>query len=341
MVEIEFLSDSEEEDKVESDDELMENIKAFREGKLSPKAQSPVKIPGESFVADDGNAMVLSPKGSKKIAETNVPESKSSADEESNSQEMKAVNLETKLETEVCLKTVDSLAPDVETLLKEHEYDVETKKAHDHIPTPAPLDKRAEGEMSVPDFIESPLIVDEKANIPCEETEAATQVSIESEKESRSVEDSEKMNDKADEIDLRTESQNSTEIESDLMEEKTSQEEEGVDKEIPLPELAFDVDQPDYSGSKAREYNVRTYGSKPGAVSIDSPTEKDVKYPHVFKWKSFWKPTWCDVCKSLMVGVYKQGLQCSECKQNVHYECMELSDHELPCVQSVVQTCSF
>ena len=47
------------------------------------------------------------------------------------------------------------------------------------------------------------------------------------------------------------------------------------------------------------------------------------KKEHEFKQKTYYFPTFCDHCGSLLVGVSKQGYQCSVCKINVHANCMK------------------
>jgi hypothetical protein len=41
--------------------------------------------------------------------------------------------------------------------------------------------------------------------------------------------------------------------------------------------------------------------------------------PHVFETHTYGKPTCCDVCDGLLVGLFSQGLQCKYCKLNVHH----------------------
>jgi len=42
---------------------------------------------------------------------------------------------------------------------------------------------------------------------------------------------------------------------------------------------------------------------------------------HSFHVKTYYKPTFCKDCKQLLVGVIKQGMQCSVCKANIHEKC--------------------
>eukprot|EP00039_Didymoeca_costata_P008353 m.110748 g.110748 ORF g.110748 m.110748 type:complete len:767 (-) comp14049_c0_seq7:1348-3648(-) len=44
---------------------------------------------------------------------------------------------------------------------------------------------------------------------------------------------------------------------------------------------------------------------------------------HSFKYKTFVKPTKCDICEALLQGLALQGVRCSVCKRNVHVDCLE------------------
>ncbi|XP_077530417.1 serine/threonine-protein kinase D3-like isoform X2 [Haemaphysalis longicornis] len=45
--------------------------------------------------------------------------------------------------------------------------------------------------------------------------------------------------------------------------------------------------------------------------------------PHTFVVHSYAKPTVCQHCKRLLKGLFRQGLQCKDCKFNVHKRCMD------------------
>jgi protein kinase D len=48
-----------------------------------------------------------------------------------------------------------------------------------------------------------------------------------------------------------------------------------------------------------------------------------VKIPHSFVVHSYTKPTVCHHCRKLLKGLFKQGLQCKDCKFNVHRKCKD------------------
>ena len=43
--------------------------------------------------------------------------------------------------------------------------------------------------------------------------------------------------------------------------------------------------------------------------------------PHKFKSTTYHKPTWCDHCGTLLYGIVKQGVQCTDCGINIHHRC--------------------
>uniref|UniRef100_UPI00358DE8BC protein kinase C delta type n=1 Tax=Myxine glutinosa TaxID=7769 RepID=UPI00358DE8BC len=48
-----------------------------------------------------------------------------------------------------------------------------------------------------------------------------------------------------------------------------------------------------------------------------------IDMPHRFEVKNYMGPTFCDHCGTLLWGLVKQGLQCEECKMNVHHKCQK------------------
>jgi Phorbol esters/diacylglycerol binding domain (C1 domain) len=50
----------------------------------------------------------------------------------------------------------------------------------------------------------------------------------------------------------------------------------------------------------------------------DDDDDDDQEVAHVFEPHTYQKPTKCDICTGLLVGLWSQGLQCRECGMNVH-----------------------
>lgn len=46
-----------------------------------------------------------------------------------------------------------------------------------------------------------------------------------------------------------------------------------------------------------------------------------IRIPHTLAVHSYAKPTVCQICKKLLKGIFRQGLQCKDCKFNVHKKC--------------------
>ncbi|KAI6218668.1 Protein kinase C [Aphelenchoides fujianensis] len=49
----------------------------------------------------------------------------------------------------------------------------------------------------------------------------------------------------------------------------------------------------------------------------------NINMPHRFTVHSYKRPSFCDHCGSMMWGIISQGLQCSQCKLNVHKRCQK------------------
>ncbi|ODM98952.1 Serine/threonine-protein kinase D3 [Orchesella cincta] len=55
-----------------------------------------------------------------------------------------------------------------------------------------------------------------------------------------------------------------------------------------------------------------------------------IKIPHTFVVHSYTRPTVCHFCKKLLKGLFKQGLQCKDCKYNAHKKCIERIPKDCP-----------
>ena len=56
----------------------------------------------------------------------------------------------------------------------------------------------------------------------------------------------------------------------------------------------------------------------------------EARIAHNFKLKTYGKPTFCELCGSLLWGITKQGYQCTSpnCYLNVHNECREVGKRQ-------------
>ncbi|KAK1150798.1 serine/threonine-protein kinase D2-like [Acipenser oxyrinchus oxyrinchus] len=63
----------------------------------------------------------------------------------------------------------------------------------------------------------------------------------------------------------------------------------------------------------------RFYSGRP--IQLDKMLLSKVKVPHTFVMHSYTRPTVCQFCKKLLKGLFRQGLQCKDCKFNCHKRC--------------------
>jgi len=53
-----------------------------------------------------------------------------------------------------------------------------------------------------------------------------------------------------------------------------------------------------------------------------------IRVPHTFQVHTYTRPTVCHYCRRLLKGIFKQGMQCKDCKFNCHKRCMrEIPDN--------------
>ncbi|XP_066511600.1 serine/threonine-protein kinase D2 [Hoplias malabaricus] len=70
----------------------------------------------------------------------------------------------------------------------------------------------------------------------------------------------------------------------------------------------------------------RFYTGRP--VHLDKILMSKVKVPHTFAVHSYTRPTVCQFCKRLLRGLFRQGLQCKDCKFNCHKRCAYKVPHD-------------
>ncbi|CAK6437243.1 unnamed protein product [Pipistrellus nathusii] len=65
--------------------------------------------------------------------------------------------------------------------------------------------------------------------------------------------------------------------------------------------------------------STSSYTGRP--IELDKMLLSKVKVPHTFLIHSYTRPTVCQACKKLLKGLFRQGLQCKDCKFNCHKRC--------------------
>ncbi|XP_078516952.1 serine/threonine-protein kinase D3-like [Lissotriton helveticus] len=87
------------------------------------------------------------------------------------------------------------------------------------------------------------------------------------------------------------------------------------------------VSQP--AGGSLEEINERKRGHSARVPSFSGrPIWRDwldrnrVKVPHTFQIHSYTRPTICQHCRRLLKGLFRQGMQCKDCRFNCHRRCI-------------------
>uniref|UniRef100_A0A8D3D7V5 Serine/threonine-protein kinase n=1 Tax=Scophthalmus maximus TaxID=52904 RepID=A0A8D3D7V5_SCOMX len=81
----------------------------------------------------------------------------------------------------------------------------------------------------------------------------------------------------------------------------------------------YQKNQLDYFPSRERRSSSQSYIGRP--IELDKILLSKVKVPHTFLIHSYTRPTVCQHCKKLLKGLFRQGLQCKDCKFNCHKRC--------------------
>ncbi|XP_070612237.1 serine/threonine-protein kinase D1 isoform X3 [Erythrolamprus reginae] len=76
---------------------------------------------------------------------------------------------------------------------------------------------------------------------------------------------------------------------------------------------------PDFSLGRERRSNSQSHIGRP--IQLDKILLSKVKVPHTFVIHSYTRPTVCQYCKKLLKGLFRQGLQCKDCRFNCHKRC--------------------
>ncbi|XP_077477468.1 serine/threonine-protein kinase D1 isoform X1 [Stigmatopora argus] len=71
--------------------------------------------------------------------------------------------------------------------------------------------------------------------------------------------------------------------------------------------------------TRERRFSSQSYVGRP--IELDKLLISKVKVPHSFLIHSYTRPTVCQHCKKLLKGIFRQGLQCKDCRFNCHKRC--------------------
>ncbi|XP_074548879.1 serine/threonine-protein kinase D1 [Halichoeres trimaculatus] len=77
--------------------------------------------------------------------------------------------------------------------------------------------------------------------------------------------------------------------------------------------------QVEYFPGRERRSSSQSYVGRP--IELDKILLSKVKVPHTFLIHSYTRPTVCQHCKKLLKGLFRQGLQCKDCRFNCHKRC--------------------
>ncbi|XP_062906635.1 serine/threonine-protein kinase D1 isoform X2 [Mobula hypostoma] len=83
-------------------------------------------------------------------------------------------------------------------------------------------------------------------------------------------------------------------------------------------EMSLKTPSESFIGREKRS-NSQPYIGRP--IKLDKIYLSKVKVPHTFVIHSYTRPTVCQYCKKLLKGLFRQGVQCKDCKFNCHKRC--------------------
>ncbi|XP_069772799.1 serine/threonine-protein kinase D1 isoform X2 [Narcine bancroftii] len=86
-----------------------------------------------------------------------------------------------------------------------------------------------------------------------------------------------------------------------------------------LDEMALQKTPSESFIGRERRSNSQPYIGRP--IKLDKIYLSKVKVPHTFVIHSYTRPTVCQYCKKLLKGLFRQGVQCKDCKFNCHKRC--------------------
>uniref|UniRef100_A0A8C6PTI4 Serine/threonine-protein kinase n=1 Tax=Nothobranchius furzeri TaxID=105023 RepID=A0A8C6PTI4_NOTFU len=86
----------------------------------------------------------------------------------------------------------------------------------------------------------------------------------------------------------------------------------------PLP-VENAVVVPDERSHQEAGKRILSWSGRP--IWMDKMEKTRVKVPHTFAIHTYTRPTICQYCKRLLKGLFRQGMQCKDCRFNCHKRC--------------------
>ncbi|KAK2158106.1 hypothetical protein LSH36_177g04119 [Paralvinella palmiformis] len=91
---------------------------------------------------------------------------------------------------------------------------------------------------------------------------------------------------------------------------------------VPFPQSSCERQSLTVPGMMPNDRNSRSKswsGGRP--IWIEKEYAGRIKVPHTFVVHNYTRPTMCQHCKKLLKGLFRQGVQCKDCKFNCHKKC--------------------
>lgn len=80
---------------------------------------------------------------------------------------------------------------------------------------------------------------------------------------------------------------------------------------------------PASTGRASRSPSVGSRSAATRGANASSAAGGACQIPHTFSLHTYTRPTVCQLCKKLLCGFFKQGVQCRDCHYNAHKKCVD------------------
>uniref|UniRef100_A0AAX7SZ17 protein kinase C n=1 Tax=Astatotilapia calliptera TaxID=8154 RepID=A0AAX7SZ17_ASTCA len=91
-----------------------------------------------------------------------------------------------------------------------------------------------------------------------------------------------------------------------------------VPRPLPAENAVVVLDEQQRSHQEAGK-RIPSWSGRP--IWMDKMEKTRVKVPHTFAIHTYTRPTICQYCKRLLKGLFRQGMQCKDCRFNCHKRC--------------------